>query len=95
MYQIELPPRMKRAHNVFHVYKLKGYVLGQSTNIEVVSNADGHIEQEVKMILYRRNENGKASYVTRFVGDEPDDAVWLEQSHLGNCKELGKRYDEV
>lgn len=54
-YKIEMPPCMKRAHNVVHALKLKPYVTREGEGImDVVIDADGTVEQAVHDILNRR-----------------------------------------
>ena len=60
-YRIEKPPSMKRAHNLFHVSKLKLYKepLGRKGPFSVVIDADATMEQEVKAILKKKREKRK------------------------------------
>ncbi len=55
-YKIEMPPNVNRAHNVFHVSKLKAYHMpGKGPGpLSVVVDADGNVEQEVAAILDRK-----------------------------------------
>ena len=58
-YMIEMPPSMKKAHNVFHVAKLKPYVGSRKDDqdIDVMIDGDGTIEQVVSEILDKKRWN--------------------------------------
>lgn len=88
-YKVELPPTMKRAHNVFHVSKLKKYVREENdiSSLSVVIDADGNVEQEVKAILDKKKSRRRIYYLVQFEHDAPEDAIWMAKTDLGNCKD--------
>lgn len=69
-YKIELPSVLKRAQNVFHVSKLKGYRRPPGTDgiLSVSIDPDGTGEQEVRAILNRKRERRRVYYLVQFVG---------------------------
>ena len=95
-YRVELPPSMQRAHNVFHVSKLRKYKepLGRKGPLSVVIDADGTVEQEVEAILRKKKHQRRIYYLVQFMDDPESEAVWLPKSELTNCKELIKRFEE-
>ena len=95
-YRVELPPSMKKAHNVFHVSKLRQYKepLGRKGPLSVVIDSDGNVEQEVKAILDKKREKRRIYYLVQFMDDPESEAVWLPKSDLTNCKDLIKKYKE-
>lgn len=79
---------MRRAHNVFHVSKLKKYVRFDEdiSTLSVVIDADGTVEQELKRILPK---NGVDSCTTWYSSKTmtQKDALWIVKDELANCKE--------
>lgn len=57
-YQIELPPSMKRAHNVFLVSNLIAFhrCEGDSSPLTIVIDDDGNQEQEADAILDKKKK---------------------------------------
>lgn len=94
-YKIELPPAMKRAHNVFHVSKLKQYHRsdGETGPVSITIDTDGNEEEAVEKILDKKRENRKVYYLVQFVGDPESEAVWMHRSELQNCSELIKEFE--
>lgn len=75
-YKMELPPSMKRAHNIFHVSRLKPYGNWDiRKGVDVVINADGEIEQEIESIFKHKGTKRKRQYFVKFVGQEEVDAI--------------------
>ncbi len=95
-YQIELPPTMKRAHNVFHVSKLKTYVRPQdhTDTVSVVVDASGNTEQMVHAVLDEKRENRKVYYLVQLEGDTITEASWMQKSELNKWKDLVKELDK-
>lgn len=67
-YMIEMPPSMKKAHNVFHVAKLNPYIGSRKNNqdIDVMIDADGTIEQVISEILDKNRWNRQDQYLAIF-----------------------------
>ena len=89
-YRLELPASMKRAHNVFHVSKLKKYVptTSDSRNLDVVIDASGTVEQEVERILDKKRMGRRVFYLVLFSGDAEHEAIWMPKSELKHCKDI-------
>ena len=97
-YMIEMPPDMKRKHNVFHVSKLKPYnrpsnEVGGVTP-SVVIDAGGNKEQIVHRILDKKRENRRVFYLVQFYGDAEEDSIWMHKSELKNCIDLVKDFEK-
>lgn len=93
-YKIELPPSMKKAHNVFHVSKLKKFIGKEiQGTIDIVIDADGTSEQEVAEILDKKRIGRKLHYLVRFEGDPESEALWLQKSDLKNCMDLVNEFE--
>lgn len=69
-YKIELPPSMRRAHNVFHVSELKQYhcPVDHEGPLSVVVDADGTEKKVVTGILDKKRDHRKVYYVVQFDG---------------------------
>ena len=95
-YRIELPSSMKRAHNVFHVSKLKRFHRRDDEDgpLNVVIDADGTEEQEVSEIIGKKREKRKMYYLVRFEGDSEEEAIWLPEADLKNCMDLVQIYEK-
>jgi len=94
-YKIELPPSMKKAHNVFHVSKLKLYKQRKQDAglMDVVVDADGNEEQAVAEILQKKHENRRVKYLVRFEGEDASEATWHLKSALSNCMDLVRAFE--
>ena len=94
-YRVELPPSMKRAHNVFHVSKLRQYKqpLGRKGTLSVVIDADGTVKQEVYAILDKKREQRRIYYLVQFMDEPVSEAVWMTRAELKNCKDLVREYE--
>lgn len=77
----------KRAHNVFHVSKLKLYkdLPGRKGPWSVVIDADANVEQEVRAILKKKREKGKIYYIVHFMNAPESKAIWLPKTRIRNC----------
>lgn len=94
-YKIKLPPSMKRAHNVFHVSKLKPYYKrDDSGTVDVVIDAGGTMEQDVKEILGKKREHRTVHYLAQFEGNPTSEAIWLPKSELKNGINLVREYEK-
>ncbi len=95
-YMIELPPTMRKVHNVFHVSRLKPYInpLHNTGPREVVIDADGTTEREVVAILGKKRENRRVYYLVQFEGDPESEAVWLPATELRNCMDLVRTFEK-
>lgn len=87
---------MKKAHNVFHVSKLKTYKepLGRKRTLSVVFDADGTMEEEVKAILRKKREQRKLFYLVQFMGESESKAIWLHKSRLKHCQDLVQEFEK-
>ena len=87
--RVELHPSMKRAHNVFHVSKLKSYKepLGRKGPLSVVFDADATVEQDVKASLKKKREKRRIYYLVQFMDEPESEAIWLPKARLRNCRE--------
>ena len=94
-YQIKLPGTMKRAHNTFHVSKLKAFHRSpdETGPLSVVIDADGNVEQKVFAILAKKRERRKIHYLVQFDGESPSEAIWLPKSELKHCMDLIKDFE--
>lgn len=90
-----MPPQMKKAHDVFHVSKLKPYMRSLNTSgpLSVVIGADGNVEQEVVAVLDKKRENRRVFYLVQFEGDPKEEAIWTHKSELKNCMDLVRKYE--
>eukprot|EP00171_Calliarthron_tuberculosum_P004604 IDg4604t1 len=95
VYQIELPPAMKRAHNIVHSSKLKRYYrpANETGPLDIVIDAHGTVEQEVSAILDKKRINRSIHYLTLFEGDPVTEAVWLPEKELDNCSAIVKEFN--
>lgn len=92
-YRLELPPSMKRAHNIFHVSRLKPYSAEKATtNIDVVVDPDGTIEQVVEKIIRHVGKKKNREYLVQFSGEQKSQ-LWMKQPDLKNAKELVLEYE--
>lgn len=88
---------MKRAHALFHVSKLKPFHHrnDDTSNLNVIIDANGTEEQLVAEILAKKRENRRVYYLVRFDGDIPSEAIWKPKSELSNCMELVRDYEQL
>lgn len=93
-YKIELPPSMSRAHNVFHVSRLKE-VKGdvEKGTMDVIIDADGTVEQEIECILDHKGSKKHRKYHVKFIGETEQEAVWMTRAQLENAKQLVAEYE--
>ena len=86
---------MRRAHNTFHVSKLKAFHLSSDETgpLSVVIDADGNVEQEVFAILAKKRERRKIHYLVQFDGGPPSEAIWLSKYELKQCMDLIKDFE--
>ncbi|CDF35428.1 unnamed protein product [Chondrus crispus] len=95
-YRIELPPSLKRAHNVFHVSKLKKYQQQEGqNNMEVIIDGDGTVQEEVQEIMDKKKEDNAIWYLVRFYGDEESEAIWMPKQDLRNYMDLVNEYERA
>ena len=94
-HRVELPPSMEKAHNVFHVSKLRQYkpLLGRKGPLSVVIDADGTIVQEVYATLDKKREHRRIYYLIQFMDEPVSEAVWMTRAELKNCKDLVREYE--
>ena len=95
-YEIEMPPTMKRANNVYHVSKLKPYQKRPQDKgpVSVVIDTDGNVEQILSAILDKKRENRRVFYVVQFEGDMEADAIWMPKSELKHCNDLVRAFEQ-
>ena len=96
-YMIEMPPSMKRKHNVFHVSKLKpsNRPANEVRTLSVVIDAGGNTEQIVHQILDKKREKRRVFYLVQFYGDSKEAAIWMHKSELKNCMDLVKDFRSI
>lgn len=94
-YRIELPPSMKKAHNVFHVSKLKPYRRRSAEEglMDIVVDADGTEEQVVAEILDKKRDKRRVKYLVRFEGEPASEASWHLKADLKNCMDLVRNFE--
>ena len=82
-YRIELPPSMKRAHNMFHDSKLKKYYQKNDEVglVPITIDADGTQGFEVKLILDIKKEKRRVYFRVQFEGEPEEEAVWLPREN--------------
>ena len=95
-YKVELPSSMRRAHNVFHVSKLKAYHKPSRSDqlLPIVVDADGNEEYEVQAIFGKKRSNRRVFYLVHFHGEPASEAVWLPKSELSHCTDLVQAYEQ-
>lgn len=95
-YEIEMPLSVKKTQTAVHICKLKPYVHGESDEgvVDIVTCADGAVEQAVRAILDRPRDNRRFAYLIQFVGQPESKAFFLPRSELRNCMELVIEYDK-
>lgn len=77
-----------------NVSKMKPYVSREGEDpMDVVIDADGTVEQEVRGILDRRRVNRRYEYLIEFVGQPKSDVINLPRSELRKCMELFREFD--
>lgn len=96
-HMIELPPSMKKAHNVFHVSQLRKFNRreGDHKSLSIVIDAQGTVEQEVTAVLDTRKNNRRRQYLVQFEGESVEEGTWMNKNELPNCKELIKRFENL
>ena len=95
-YMIEMPPDMKRKHNVFHVSKLKPYnrPSNEVGTPSVFIDAGSNKEQIVHRIFNKKRENRRVLYLVQFYGDAEEDLIWMHKSELKICIDLVKDFEK-
>lgn len=58
---------MRRAHDVFHISKLKVFYSDQEGPLDILINNEGGIEQEVLALLGKKKFTMKIYYLVQFV----------------------------
>ncbi|PXF41474.1 hypothetical protein BWQ96_08809 [Gracilariopsis chorda] len=94
-YRLELPPDMKKAHNVFNVDRIRRYTTDDTTAyVNVFVDAKGGIEQEVKAILRHRGPKTRRQFLVHFVEETPNAALWHTRTDLKHCQDLVYEYEK-
>ncbi|THC87561.1 hypothetical protein EYZ11_012993 [Aspergillus tanneri] len=89
-YKLQLPPKYRRLHPVFHVSLLEPYHErpGQWSRPPPIP-INGEEEWEVDQILEeKRDKSGNISYLVRWKGYPPDDDTWEPRSHVEDTEAL-------
>jgi len=85
-YELKLQARMK-IHPVFHVNRLKGTKVQETTeNLDVTEE-----EYDVEQILDKRIVSGATQYKVRWAGYQPEADTWEPVGNL-NCPEKIREY---
>ena len=94
-YELDLPLKYNRIHNVFHVSLLEPYhqKKGSETIIIQPDLKDEEGEYEVEQILARRVRKNKKEWLVRWTGYSPADDQWLAKEDLEGCWELVQEFD--
>ena len=93
-YRIELPPALKRMHNVFHVSSLKRYRSdGPYQPPPIPEFIDGELKYEVDWIEATRYEGKRRQYLIHWLG-YPGEETWEPESALTNCPQKVQEFWE-
>ena len=99
-YQLQLPEGW-RAHNVFHVSKLKEYIRDEQFREEEVAPPTGTLEGDedteyvVEGILDHRGSGRNRKYLVKWEGYHEDENTWEPISHLTNARDMVKEYERT
>jgi len=99
-YQLELPDKFSKIHNVFHVSLLEPWVERTTSGMESSLQypepelIQGQEEWEVESIIaHRVNNRGETEYLVRWKGYRPgDDDTWEPDSSLANANDALQQY---
>jgi Reverse transcriptase (RNA-dependent DNA polymerase)/RNase H-like domain found in reverse transcriptase/Integrase zinc binding domain/Chromo (CHRromatin Organisation MOdifier) domain/Retroviral aspartyl protease len=84
-YRVQLPPKLSRMHNVFHVSSLRAFHRdGNYKPPPPPDIVDGHMEWEVDWIESTRGEGKKRQYLVHWLGYQ-DEQTWEPESMLTHC----------
>ena len=94
-YELDLPLKYNRIHNVFHVSLLEPYHQREGSETIVIQPdlKDEEGEYEVEQILARRIRRNKKEWLVRWAGYSPADDQWLSKEDLEGCWELVQEFD--
>ena len=92
-YQIKLPQKWKRVHNVFNEYlltpfKAPSYPSQQERQPDVPPDIDDNTEYDVEKILGARVRRRKLEYLVKWQGFEEEHNSWEPADALGNVHDL-------
>ncbi len=92
-YKVEMPQSMPRAHNVFHISKLKKYYHpeNESGPLSITVDADGTVEQEVKAILGKKRINRTVHYLFNLKMSLRVKQLWMCQFGLTTLQRIDSR----
>lgn len=90
-YRVQLPGKLERLHDVFHVSLLKPFLGDSPPLVDPVFVVDGHEEFEVEAILGHRKSRSSRQFLIKWKGYDTFENTWEPQSNL-NCGELLDAY---
>jgi transposase InsO family protein len=99
-YQLQLPTKYSRIHDVFHVSLLEPYHRQAGSDPAVIQPdlVDENEEYEVEQILARRTRRNKTEWLVRWTGYSPAEDQWLTEDYLEGCwdliEEFNKKYPD-
>ena len=95
-YQLELPIKYSRLHDVFHVSLLEPYhrQAGETPTVIQPDLADENEEYEVEQILARRTRRNKTEWLVRWTGYSPAEDQWLTKEYLEGCQDMVNEFDQ-
>jgi hypothetical protein len=94
-YQLRLPMKYSRIHDVFHVSLLEPYHQQAGSDPAVIQPdlIDRNKEYKVKQILARRTRQNKTEWLVRWTGYSPVEDQWLTRDYLEGCWELVEEFN--
>lgn len=94
IYPISLTPTMRRAQGVVHVRKLKQFVCdATTTNVVVIGEVYGHLQQDIDASLARTTARISFSYLVHFKSNPFSEALWLPARQLKIVGHLVCQFD--
>ena len=99
-FKLNMPPRYRAMHPVFHASKLATYneptIPGQKVPPPPPIQVKGRKEWEVEQILQHREvgKNKKIQYLVRWKGYDRGEDTWEPEENLMNSKKLLQEYQE-
>lgn len=96
-FEIELPPAMRRVHNVINVVYLRRVVeMGTFGRVDepppVMVNSDGDYYQPDAILSHRVRASGQYEYLVSWVGYGTEDNSWITIQDLALCGDMVRAY---
>jgi len=93
-YRVQLPPKLSRMHNVFHVSSLRAFHRDGSYKPPPPPDiVDGQMEWEVDWIESTRGEGKKRQYLVHWLGYQ-DEQTWEPENMLTHCPQKLREFWE-